>query len=133
MSMMNMQQNTAGTFVPNEFFAMLGNLSRSDADAADFGVVKVDDQGNIQLYNRYESQLAGIAPNAAEGKNFFTQIAPCTNNGLFFGSFKKGVAAGNLNVAFPYTFTYKMTPTNIRAHLYRDQASGTNWVFVAKA
>jgi len=133
MSMMNMQQGAAGTFVPNEIFNMLANLGRADADACDFGVVKVDDQGKILLYNRYESELAGIAPSAAEGKNFFTQIAPCTNNGLFFGSFKKGVAANNLNVAFPYTFTYKMSPTNIRAHLYRDQASKTNWIFVAKS
>lgn len=123
----------AGTFVPAELFGLLGNLSRSDADSCDFGVVKVDDSGVIKLYNRYESELAGVAPSTAEGKNFFTQVAPCTNNGLFFGSFKKGVASGSLNVTFPYTFTFKMRPTNVKIHLYRDQASKTNWVFVAKA
>tara|TARA_Y100001933_G_C18976695_1_gene554907 strand:- start:49 stop:462 length:414 start_codon:yes stop_codon:yes gene_type:complete len=134
-----MQTNTGaaapaqGTFVPGELFNMLGNLSRADADACDFGVVKVDDSGRILLYNRYQSELGGVPVPSAEGKVFFTQIAPCTNNALFFGTFKKGVAAGALNVCFPYTFTFKMKPTNVKVHMYRDQASGTNWVFVARA
>ena len=123
---------TQGTFVPAELFNMLGSLSRADADSCDFGVVKVDDSGRIQMYNRYESELAGVAPSSAEGKSFFTQIAPCTNNALFFGTFKKGIAAGALNVCFPYTFTFKMKPTNVKVHMYRDQASGSNWIFVAK-
>lgn len=122
-----------GTFVPNDVLANIGNLNRDQADACDFGVVKVDDSGKILLYNKYESDLAGVAPSTAEGKSFFTQIAPCTNNGLVFGSFKKGVAGGQLNVTFPYTFTYKMKPTNIQLHLYRDSGSSTNWVFVKKA
>jgi len=134
-----MQQNTgaptqtAGTFVPSELFRLLGNLSRADADACDFGVVKVDDSGKIELYNRYEADLAGLDPSQVEGRNFFTQVAPCTNNGLCFGTFKKGVAAGQLNVVFPYTFTYKLKPTNVMIHLYRDPNAKSNWVFVAKA
>jgi photoactive yellow protein len=123
----------SNTFVPAELFNLLGNLSRGDADACDFGVVKVDDAGKIELYNRYEADLAGLEPSQVEGRNFFTQVAPCTNNGLCFGTFKKGVAAGQLNVVFPYTFTYKLKPTNVMIHLYRDQNSKTNWVFVAKA
>lgn len=122
-----------GTFVPQELFGMLGSLSRADADACDFGVIKVDDSGRIQLYNRYESELGGVPASTAEGKVFFTQIAPCTNNALFFGTFKKGVAGGALNVCFPYTFTFKMKPTNVKVHLYRDQTSNTNWIFVARA
>lgn len=123
----------AGTFVPADILGNLANLSREQADACDFGIVKVDDSGKIQLYNRYESELADVSPSDAEGKSFFTQIAPCTNNSLFFGTFKKGVAANNLNVAFPYTFTYKMKPTNINIHMLRDPNSKTNWVFVKTA
>lgn len=124
---------SGGTFVPAEVFAGLSSLDRARADSMPFGIVQVDDGGRILLYNRYESDLAGIAPTSAEGRNFFTQVAPCTNNGLFFGTFKKGVAAGQLNVTFPYTFTYRMKPTNVRVHLYRDGASSTNWIFVSRA
>ncbi|MEM0982456.1 MAG: photoactive yellow protein [Planctomycetota bacterium] len=133
MNQMNAGPATGGTFVPNEVLGMLGNFGRADADACDFGVVKVDDTGKIVMYNRYQSELGGVAPSHAEGKVFFTQIAPCTNNSLFFGNFKKGVAANNLNVVFPYTFTFKMKPTNVRVHMYRDPNSQTNWVFVARA
>lgn len=134
-----MQTNAApaapaqGTFVPAELFNMLGNLSRADADACDFGVVKLDDAGNVQMVNRYQSELGGVPVPQFEGKHWFTRIAPCTNNALFFGTFKKGIAAGALNVCFPYTFTFKMKPTNVKVHMYRDQASGTNWAFCARA
>jgi photoactive yellow protein len=120
------------TFVPESILQQLGTLNRSAADAADFGIVKVDNTGVVELYNKYESELAGILPKDAEGKNFFTQVAPCTNNRLFFGRFKDGISTGNLNVALPYTFTYKMRPTNVQIHLYHDTATKTNWVFVKK-
>lgn len=120
------------SFVPETILQKVATLQRQDADALDFGIVKVDDTGVVQLYNKYESELAGIAPKEAEGRNFFTQVAPCTNNRLFYGRFKDGVAANNLNVALPYTFTYKMRPTNVQIHMYRDSATKTNWVFVKK-
>ncbi|MBL7992181.1 MAG: PAS domain-containing protein [Candidatus Kapabacteria bacterium] len=120
------------SFVPDSVLQKLAALHRTEADTLDFGVVKVDDAGVIQLFNKYESELAGIAPNDAIGKNYFTQLAPCTNNRLFFGRFKDGVAANSLNVALPYTFTYKMRPTNVQIHLYRDGATKTNWIFVKK-
>ncbi|MDX2116339.1 MAG: photoactive yellow protein [Planctomycetota bacterium] len=121
------------SFVPPEVFGACGSLTRADVDSFDFGAVKVDDAGKILLYNRCQSELAGVAPATAEGKNFFTQVAPCSNNGLFFGAFKRGVAAGSLNTTFPYTFTYKMKPTNVQIHLYRDNASKTNWIFISKS
>ena len=91
----------------------LGHLSRDQADGANFGIVKVDDQGQILLYNKYESELAGVPVASAEGKNFFTQVAICTNNRLFFGKFKDGVTSGHLDSSFNYVFTYKMKPTNV--------------------
>lgn len=118
------------SFVSNDFKKKLGNLSRSDADAADFGIVKVDENGKILLYNKFESELAGVPVEKAEGRNFFTDVAVCTNNRIFFGRFKDGVGKGELDVTFNYVFTYKMKPTNVVIHLYHDKASSTNWVFV---
>jgi photoactive yellow protein len=98
---------------------------------ADFGIVRVDDEGVVQFYNTYESQLAGVEPEQAQGKNFFTQLAPCSNNRIFYGRFKKGVRAGELDERFNYTFTYKMRPTLVDIRLYRDEA-GNNWIMVRK-
>ena len=118
------------SFVDSSTLTTLPALDQHQADALDFGVVKVDDDGNVLLYNKWESDMAGVPVASAMGKNFFTQVAPCTNNRLFFGRFKDGVSAGNLDTEFNYTFTYKMKPTNVVIRLLRD-GSSTNWVFVA--
>jgi len=109
----------------------LPTLDQSTADSLDFGIVKVDDNGNVLLYNKWESDMAGVPVAATAGKNFFTEIAPCTNNRLFFGRFKDGVAAGSLDAEFNYTFSYKMKPTNVVVKMLRN-SDNTNWVFVAK-
>ena len=110
----------------------LGKLSRQELDQLDFGVVKVDSTGKVLMYNKYESELAGVSPAVAEGKNFFTEVAPCTNNRLFLGKFKSGVAAKNLDSAFNYTFTYKMKPTNVVIHLLHTPSDNGNWILVKK-
>ena len=116
----------------SDILGNLGNLSREFADSKDFGIVKVDDSGIIQLYNKYESELAGVPVANAEGKNFFTQVAICTNNRLFFGKFKDGVIKKQLDSTFYYVFTYKMKPTNVVIRLYRDPNNQSNWIFIKK-
>jgi photoactive yellow protein len=120
------------SFVSNNILDALPNISRVDADAASIGIVQVDDQGTIKLYNKWESEMADVPVPSAEGRNFFTQVAPCTNNRLFFGKFKDGVAQGALDAEFNYTFSYKMKPTNVQIRLFRHAPSRTNWVFVAQ-
>lgn len=109
-------------------------LRHQDADTLDnagFGVIKVDDEGVVEFFNKWESELSGVQKDEAEGRNFFTQVAPCTNNRLFRGRFKKGVRRGELDESFTYTYTYKMRPTLVEVHLYRDE-DGNNWIMVQK-
>ena len=121
------------SFVNQDLISKLAQLSREDADRAEHGVVKVDGTGKVLLYNHYESHLAGVAASAAEGRNFFTEIAPCTNNRLFMGRFLQGVEKGELDATFNYTFTYKMKPTNVAIRILHDKTSKTNWIFVKAA
>ena len=121
------------SFVPQNIISKLGSLTQADADKLPFGVVKVDPDGTISIYNKWESEMAGVAKDQAVGQNFFKQVAPCTNNRLVFGRFKKGVDKGELDSVVPYTFTYRMNPTNVDLHLYHDNSSQTNWVFVKTA
>lgn len=120
------------SFIDETIVTKLPQLTRDDVDSLDYGAVKVDNEGRILLYNRYEAELAGVAPSSAEGKNFFKEIAPCTNNKLFYGKFQKGVDAGELNLAFNYTFTYKMKPTNVSVQMLKSDGEDGNWIFVKK-
>ncbi|MEI6506601.1 MAG: MFS transporter, partial [Planctomycetota bacterium] len=87
--------------------------------------------GLLSLFNMGGRVLSAVASDRAVGRNYFTDIAPCTNNRLFFGTFRKGVLAGSMNLLFFYTFTYKMSPTEVKVHLYRS-SSGRNWVLVKR-
>ena len=120
------------SFIDPTLLSKLGQLTREEADKQPYGIVKVDPTGRILLYNHYESNLAAVAPSAAEGRNFFTEIAPCSNNRLFSGKFQNGVQKGELDSEFGYTFTYNMKPTNVQIHLLHDKSSKTNWIFVQK-
>lgn len=117
-------------FIDPNILGKLGTLTQTEADAASYGIVKVDASGKILLYNKYESELANVPIQTAVGKNFFTEVAICTNNRIFYGRFKEGMINGDLDIAFNYVFTYKMKPTNVVIHLYLDKASDTNWIFV---
>lgn len=111
--------------------AALASLDGIAYDQKPYGIVKVDDDGKVIEYNRWEADMAGVDPNWAKGRNFFTEVAPCTNNRLVFGRFKQGVQSGALDMQCNYTFTYKMKPTNVKLGLFRDPASGSNFVLVS--
>ena len=118
-------------FEDDDLGERLRTCSADELNDAPFGIVAVDDDGVVEFYNRYESEMSGVERNQAVGKNFFTQLAPCSNNRIFLGRFKKGVRTGEMDERFNYTFTYKMRPTLVDIRLYRDEASN-NWILVRK-
>lgn len=121
------------SFVPTEVISKLGTLSQAEADNLPFGAVKIDDKGVVQIYNTWESDMAAVRKEDAIGQNFFKDVAPCTNNRMVFGAFEEGVRRGELDSEFPYTFTYRMEPTDVEIHMLRDPASASNWFFVTTA
>jgi len=108
----------------------LPGLSAGELDALPFGVVQLDDDARIVQYNAYEERFANRRREDVVGRNFFTEVAPCTNNQLLYGRFRDGVAAGAMDFELDYTFTYKMRPRVVGLHLLRDPDTGTNWLLV---
>ena len=109
-----------------------GKMSQAQLDSLAFGVIQVDDEGIVKSYNKYESELGNTPIPEALGKNFFTQVAPCTNNRLIYGKFKDGIAANQLDLEVGYVFTYKIKPVNVTVQMYRDNLSKTNWILVKR-
>ncbi len=125
------QAQSGANFVPESVFENIESYSPEQIDDLDFGVIRLDDEGKILYYSRYESEFSGVAKNEAMGKNFFYEVAPCTNNRLFLGSFQRGVEQGSLKIMFFYTFTYRMKPTYVKVFLFKRKA-GDNWIFIKK-
>lgn len=120
-------------FVPDQVLARAGEITRTEADQLAFGAIRVDGAGVIQIYNRAQAEFAGVDPEAAEGRNFFTSLAPCTNNRLFRGRFTEAAARGALDESFSYAFSYRARVTLVRVRLYRAGASGPAWIFLQPA
>lgn len=106
------------------------SMSEEELDELPFGTIQLDPEGMILSYNESESKLTGRDPQDVIGKNFFTEVAPCTNVRQFAGSFREGVQSGDLHAVFPYRFDYKMKPRNVWVTLFYSDSSDTAWVFV---
>jgi photoactive yellow protein len=120
-------------FVAPDLLAQLPKLKPRELNALPFGCVQVDDSGVVMQYNLWEAEFAGVEQAKAIGVNFFRELAPCTNNRLVYGKFKDGIASGELDATVSYAFTYKMRPTLVDVHLYREPNTQTNWVLVQRA
>lgn len=111
---------------------VMAKMSGKDLDALAFGAIQLDAAGKVLQYNMAEGAITGRDPKAVIGKNFFTEVAPCTNSRSFKGEFDKGVKAGNLNVMIEYTFDYKMAPTKVKVHMKKALVGDSYWVFVKR-
>jgi photoactive yellow protein len=110
----------------------IGRMDPTELDELPFGAIELDADGKILTYNRKESEISGRNREKVLGRNFFTEIAPCTNVQQFAGRFREGIAAKNLNAVFPYRFDFKMEPRDVTITLFYNSVSGTAWVFVVE-
>ena len=110
----------------------ISNMSDREIDNLSFGAVQIDNTGKILKYNAAEGDITGRKSTDVIGKNFFTDVAPCTDTPEFSGKFKEGVASGNLNVMFEYKFDYKMLPTKVKVHMKSALDGNSYWIFVKR-
>jgi photoactive yellow protein len=96
-------------------------------DALDFGLVAMDLDGNVLAYNRLEAQYAGLDPRKVRGLNFFTDVAPCTNNYLVSGRFDDEALLDDM---IDYVFTVKLRPTPVKLRLLKDERIRRQYVAV---
>ena len=107
-------------------------MNKDQFDDVAFGAIQLDENGTIIKYNAAEGDITGRDPEAVVGKNFFTDVAPCTNSKEFKGKFDEGVKNGDLNTMFEYTFDYEMKPTKVKVHMKKALTGDTYWVFVKR-
>lgn len=111
---------------------VLARLDDAQLDALAFGAIELDATGKILKYNAVEGSITGRDPQAVIGKNFFSDVAPCTNRKEFKGVFDTGVRAKNLNTMFEYVFDHEMKATKVKIHMTQSLSGGTYWIFVKR-
>ena len=119
-------------FGSNDIENKLSSMDKGQLDNVAFGAIQLDGNGKIIQYNAAEGDITGRDPSAVVGKNFFTDVAPCTNSPEFKGKFDEGVKKGDLNTMFEYTFDYEMKPTKVKVHMKKALSGDSYWVFVKR-
>ncbi|MFO8154858.1 MAG: photoactive yellow protein [Pseudomonadota bacterium] len=111
----------------------LAKMGEGQLDKLAFGAIQLDADGTILQYNSAEGDITGRDPKSVIGKNFFTDVAPCTDSKEFRGRFDEGVKQGSLNSMFEYTFDYQMQPTKVKVHMKKALVGDSYWILVKRA
>ena len=113
-----------------ELVEVLTRIPRKGRDRMQFGIIELDLRGTIMAYNMGEAKVSGR--NAADmiGKNFFSDIAPCTKTPEFYGRFKAGVEKGNFSARFDYLFNHEMNPVAVRVSMMMSTIDDENRVLL---
>lgn len=106
-------------------------MSPEELDRLPYGLIQLDAAGRILNYNAVESRLASIAKHEAIGKQFFTEIAPCTRVQEFYGRFKEGVIRESLDTSFHFHFAFKQNPRDVTVRLLYVRRTRTVWVLIS--
>jgi photoactive yellow protein len=108
---------TRAGFDSPDLFAWLEQASARDLDALPFGLITMNPDGVVTHYNLHESNSSGLTPKRVTGRNFFTQVGPCTNNAMVADRFFREPA---LDAVIDYSFTFRMAPRRVRLRLLRQ-------------
>lgn len=100
----------------------LSRLSLAEIDALPFGFIGLSREGTIRKYNRYEADLARMNPERVLGKNFFREVAPCTQVKEFEGRFRD-FASGEIAdpaLSFEFVFSFRHGAQRVRIGLVKS-------------
>lgn len=125
---------TANTlsFSDDQAAATLAGMNPEEFNSLAFGAIELDEKGTILRYNEAEGAITGRDPKEVIGKNFFMEVAPCTDSPEFRGRFRDGVNSGDLNITFEYLFTFQMRPTKVSVRMKQSLTGDSYWVFVKR-
>jgi len=94
-------------------------------------MIQLDPHGRILQFNAVESRLASLPQGQQVGRNFFTQVAPCTRVQEFYGRFKEGVARASLDSSFRFRFAFKQNPRDVTVRLLYSRRTRSVWVMIS--
>lgn len=111
---------------------MMNGFDGRDVDEFAFGAIQLDAEGVIHVYNAAEAQITGRDPKAMIGKNFFDDVAPCTNREGFRDVFNEGVHHDDLDILFEWIFDTGVMACKVLVHLKKADTPERYWVLVKR-
>jgi photoactive yellow protein len=116
------------TFDDANLLKQLETLTPARLDELAFGVIRMNGEGIVMHYNAAEAAFAGLKPERVAGLNFFSDVAPCTNNYMVAGRYEEA----ELDETIDYVFTLRMKPTPVKLRLLKSSATGHMYLAVLR-
>ncbi len=116
------------TFDDIPMIDVLATLDEVALDGLPFGVVGLDGENMVEVYNAYEMRCSGLPRDVVVGRHFFFDVAPCMNNYMV----AERLAEAPLDVTLPYVLTFRMRPTPVRLRLLHGSEAPRRWVLIAR-
>lgn len=125
--------NASLSFSSADLAAQLDQCTSEQLDQLDFGVIGFDADSNVQRYNAFESQAAGLSPQRVLGQPLFTNVAPCLNNFMVAQRFEDAQDEGGaLDDIIDYVLTLRMRPVKVALRLLASPATSHRYVLVQR-
>lgn len=105
-------------------------LTELQLDALPFGVIELDSKGFILKYNKAEEALSGLDSAHVVGRDFFSDVAPCTSVKKFKGRFDQFISSNSDPESFEFTFRFPGRTTKVHIAFVRSD-QGSTFVFVS--
>jgi photoactive yellow protein len=129
-------RNSSMTALPGFETPMLAEaveaLPLDHIDQLPFGVIGLDSQGIVRVFNRTEAEKSGFKGRPAIGKEFFIDVAPCMNNSYFKGRIDKAIASGTLDVRFTFVGDFSDRNRELAVRVQGAKDGGT-WIFLRRS
>jgi photoactive yellow protein len=119
------------TDAADALLASADEMTPAELDTLPYGMIQLDAAGRILKYNAVESRLASLPQSHAIGKQFFTEIAPCTKVQAFYGRFREGVIHESLDATFQFHFAFKQHPRDVTVRLFYSRRTRSVWVMIS--
>ena len=128
-----MNEVTTLAFDQPDLAAALAELDAEQLDDLEFGVIGIDAETVVRLYNACESKFAGLSPSRVLGQRLFTTVAPCMNNYMVAQRFEDAAADGNLlDATIDYVLTLRMRPVKVKLRLLAAPGAARRYVLVRR-
>jgi len=121
---------SASSAARHSLASVIDSMTENELDQLPHGAIQLSTDGKVLKFNAYESQLSNLKKESVIGKNFFKEVAPCTDVQEFYGRFREGVTGKNLHINFRYHFAFKQKPRDVTVTLFYSGITETVWVFV---
>ncbi len=107
----------------------LDALTEEQVDLLPYGVIGLDKDNIVEVYNTVEARLACLSADSVKGTHFFELTAQCMNNCMVAQRFED---EAELDSVIDFVLTFRMRPTAVRLRLMQGAAASRRYILIER-